>query len=141
MCVCWIVLPVWCVSNVHFLFLVLCGYCVLHSSSSASSDILQEEEQLSPSSKFDARAGLLKYEVVSKIFRTGATNHIAVVAQRICPNRPNCEFRVLLRLLRRLRENVRRRRPELWQEQTWLLHHDNAPFHIFVLTQQFLAKN
>ena len=44
-------------------------------------------------------------------------------------------------VLRRLRENVRRRRPKLWREQTWLLHHDNAPSHTFVLTQQFLAKN
>jgi hypothetical protein len=40
----------------------------------------------------------------------------------------------------RLRENVRRRQPELWREQTWLLHHYNALFHTFVLTQQFLAK-
>ena len=44
-------------------------------------------------------------------------------------------------VLRRLRENVRRRRPKLWREQTWLLHHDNAPSHTSVLTQQFLAKN
>jgi hypothetical protein len=29
---------------------------------------------------------------------------------------------------------------ELWREQTWLLHHDNAPSHTSVLTQQFLAK-
>jgi hypothetical protein len=37
------------------------------------------------------------YEVVSKIFRTGAAIYTAVVVgQRICPNRPNCEFRVLL---------------------------------------------
>jgi hypothetical protein len=44
-------------------------------------------------------------------------------------------------VLRRLRENVRRRRlPELCREQTWLLQHDNAPSHISVLTQQFLAK-
>jgi hypothetical protein len=43
-------------------------------------------------------------------------------------------------VLRRLCENVRRRRPELWREQTWLLHHDIAPSHTF-LTQQFLAKN
>jgi hypothetical protein len=45
-----------------------------------------------------------------------------------------CDF------LRRLRENVRRRRPELCREQTWLLHHDNAPSHTSILTQQFLAK-
>jgi hypothetical protein len=43
-------------------------------------------------------------------------------------------------VLRRLLEKVRRRRHELWREQTWLLHHDNAPSHTSVLTQQFLAK-
>jgi hypothetical protein len=43
-------------------------------------------------------------------------------------------------VLRRLRENVRRRRHELWQEQIWLLHHDNAPSHTSVFTQQFLAN-
>jgi hypothetical protein len=39
-----------------------------------------------------------KYKVVLKIFRTGAAIYIAVVvAQRICPNSPNCEIRVMLR--------------------------------------------
>jgi hypothetical protein len=28
-------------------------------------------------------------------------------------------------VLRRLRENVRRLRPELWRQKNWLLHHDN----------------
>jgi hypothetical protein len=44
-------------------------------------------------------------------------------------------------VVRQLRENVRRRRPELWRDKTWLLHHDNAPSHTSVLTLQFLAKN
>jgi predicted acetyltransferase len=29
---------------------------------------------------------------------------------------------------------------DLWREQTWLLHHDNAPSHTSILTQQFLVK-
>lgn len=36
--------------------------------------------------------------------------------------------------------NVRSRRSEFWQEQTWLCHHDNAPSHTSILTQHFLAK-
>jgi len=44
-------------------------------------------------------------------------------------------------VLGRLREKVRRHRPQLWREQTWLLHHDNTPSHTAVLTHQFLAKN
>jgi hypothetical protein len=38
------------------------------------------------------------YEVVSKIFRTSATIHTAIMVARSTGfNRPNCEFRVLLR--------------------------------------------
>jgi hypothetical protein len=38
-----------------------------------------------------------RYEVVSKIFRAGAAIYAAlVVARSTVPNRPNCEFRVLL---------------------------------------------
>jgi hypothetical protein len=44
-------------------------------------------------------------------------------------------------VLRRLRENLRRRRPELWREHASILHHDNAPSHTSVLTQKFLVKN
>jgi len=44
-------------------------------------------------------------------------------------------------VLQRLHENVRRRCPKLWREQTRLLHHDNTLSHTSVLTQQFLAKN
>jgi transposase len=44
-------------------------------------------------------------------------------------------------VLRRMSENVRRRRPELWRKQTWTLYDDNAPSHTSVFTQQFLAKH
>jgi len=42
-------------------------------------------------------------------------------------------------VLRRLRENVRRKRPQKWQNQK--LHHDNAPAHRSFKVSQFLAKN
>jgi len=44
-------------------------------------------------------------------------------------------------VLRRLCEKVQRHHPQLWREETWLLHHENAPAHTAVLTQQFLAAN
>ena len=43
-------------------------------------------------------------------------------------------------VLRMLRENVRRRRPQQWQNQN-LIHHDNAPAHRSFKVSQFLAKN
>jgi alpha-L-fucosidase len=33
-----------------------------------------------------------------------------------------------MEILKRLREAVRRKRPELWTND-WILHHDNAPAH------------
>jgi hypothetical protein len=84
---------------------------------------------------------LHEHEVVSKIFRTDAAIYTEVVVARSTgPNRPNLNSGFYCDVLRLLRENVRRCRPELWREQTWLLHHDNAPFHTSVPTQQFLAK-
>jgi hypothetical protein len=44
-------------------------------------------------------------------------------------------------VLRRLRENARRLRPELWRQRSWLLHHDNAPSHISLFTREFSAQN
>jgi len=40
----------------------------------------------------------------------------------------------------RLRESVRRKRPELWPDK-WILHHDNAPAHDALRVREFLAKN
>ena len=44
-------------------------------------------------------------------------------------------------ILRRLRENVRRKRPQKWQHQNLIIHHDNAPAHRSFKASQFLAKN
>ena len=43
--------------------------------------------------------------------------------------------------LARLRDTVRRKRPELWENQTWMLHHDNAPAHASLLIRSYLAKH
>ena len=40
-------------------------------------------------------------------------------------------------VLKCLRENVRRKRPDQWQNNTWLLHHNNAPARAALLTQRF----
>jgi hypothetical protein len=44
-----------------------------------------------------------------------------------------------LELLKRLREAVRRKRPELWPID-WILHYDNAPAHKALSVKQLLAK-
>ncbi|XP_049522073.1 protein GVQW3-like [Dermacentor silvarum] len=42
-------------------------------------------------------------------------------------------------VLRRLRDAVRRKRPELWSTGNWHIHYDNAPAHSSHLIQTFLA--
>lgn len=44
-------------------------------------------------------------------------------------------------VLKRLRENIRRKRPELWRDNSWFLHHDNAPAHTSHLVRDYLTKN
>ena len=51
----------------------------------------------------------------------------------------NKEFYVAV--LKCLREAVCRKRPQLWMNESWLLHHDNAPAHSSFLVHNFLAKN
>ncbi|UYV60110.1 hypothetical protein LAZ67_1000019 [Cordylochernes scorpioides] len=36
---------------------------------------------------------------------------------------------------------IRQKRPDLWKNKNWLLHHDNAPAHTSLLVRDFLAKN
>ena len=43
-------------------------------------------------------------------------------------------------ILRRLRDEVRGKRPEKWRANSWFPHHDNAPAHRSVFVKYFLVK-
>ncbi|UYV80271.1 hypothetical protein LAZ67_18002251 [Cordylochernes scorpioides] len=43
--------------------------------------------------------------------------------------------------MRNLLEAIRQKRPDLWKNKNWLLHHDNAPAHTSLLVRDLLAKN
>jgi len=45
------------------------------------------------------------------------------------------------KVLRRVRENVRCKRPEMWKNGEWLLHHDNAPAHTSLVVREFSTQN
>jgi hypothetical protein len=51
----------------------------------------------------------------------------------------NKEFYIAV--LKRFKEAICRKRPQLWTNQSWVLHHDNAPAHSSLLVHNFLAKN
>jgi len=42
-------------------------------------------------------------------------------------------------VLARLRDAMRWKRPEFWENQTWMLHHDNTPAHASLLFRSYLA--
>jgi hypothetical protein len=44
-----------------------------------------------------------------------------------------------LEVLTELQELVRKKRPELWNNESWILHQDNAPAHNALTVNQFLA--
>ena len=44
-----------------------------------------------------------------------------------------------LEVLKRLREKVRRKRPELFTNNSWILHHDNVPAYTALSVREFLA--
>ncbi|XP_037938203.1 protein GVQW3-like [Teleopsis dalmanni] len=46
-----------------------------------------------------------------------------------------------LDVMRRLRENIRQKRQDLWEANSWILHHDNTPSHKAIVVQEFLAEN
>jgi hypothetical protein len=44
-----------------------------------------------------------------------------------------------LEVLKMLRENVRRKRPEIFANNSWILYHDSAPAHTKLFVSEFLA--
>ena len=42
--------------------------------------------------------------------------------------------------MRRLRKTIRQKSTELWKNQSWILHYDNAPALSSMLMRKFLAK-
>ncbi|UYV78760.1 hypothetical protein LAZ67_16002673 [Cordylochernes scorpioides] len=69
------------------------------------------------------------------------TGHEAgVVHHEFLPQGRTVNKEYYLQVMRNLREAIRQKRPDLWKNKNWLLHHDNAPAHTSLLVRDFLAK-
>ncbi|UYV61065.1 AGO3 [Cordylochernes scorpioides] len=64
-----------------------------------------------------------------------------VVHHEFLPQGKTVNKEYYLQVMRNLREAIRQKRPDLWKNKNWLLHHDNAPAHTSLLVRDFLAKN
>ena len=75
-----------------------------------------------------------KLEHAHRVFR-----HSRDCAPCICPEGQTVNAELYCNALRRLREDIRRKRPELWCAGNWLLHDDNAPSHRALVMREFLT--
>ena len=64
-----------------------------------------------------------------------------IVHKEFVPTGQTVNAAFYVEVLKSLRENVWRKRPDQWRNNTWLLHHDNAPAHAALLTRRFLTDN
>jgi len=62
-----------------------------------------------------------------------------IVHYEFVPNGQTVNQVYYLEVLERLREEVRWKRPELFANNLWILHHDNAPAHMALSVREFLA--
>lgn len=77
----------------------------------------------------------------TKVLLTAFFDSQGVVHHEFLPQGQTVNRHYYNEVLRRLRDKVRRKRPELWADNSWFLHHDNAPAHASLQIREFCAKN
>ena len=76
-----------------------------------------------------------------KVMLTVFFDYQGVVHHEYAPKGQTITKEYYIDVLRRLRDAIRRKRPEFKESGSWKLHHDNAPAHSAHVVQQFLAKH
>jgi len=84
-----------------------------------------------------ARMSLSKIKVMLVAFFDGK----GIVHHEFVPRGQMVNKQLYLDIFARLMDAVLRKRNELWENQTWMLHHDNAPAHTSLLIRSYLAKH
>ena len=64
-----------------------------------------------------------------------------VVLYEFLPQGQTVNKEYYLEVIQRLREAVRKKRPDAWRENRWMLQHDIAPSHSSFFVRDFLAKH
>jgi hypothetical protein len=99
----------------------------------------QSSQWKSPSSPRPKKARQVRRKV--KAMLTVFFYYRGVVHHEYAPEGQNVNKQYYQEVLRRLRDAVRRKKPDLRESPNWQWHHDNAPAHFSCLIQDFLAKH
>ena len=65
-----------------------------------------------------------------KVLLTGFFDFNGMVCHKFLPQGRTVNKEYYLEVIHRLREAIRQKRTELWNNQSWILHHTNAPAYI-----------
>ena len=99
----------------------------------------QSSQWKTPASPRPKKARQVKSNV--KVMMVVFFDEAGVVHHEYAPHGQTVNQTYYLEVLRRLRDAVRRKRPEKWRRNSWFLHHDNAPAHRALSIREFLAKH
>lgn len=100
---------------------------------------LQSSQWKSPSSPRPKKARMSKSSVKTMLIVFFDIN--GIVHSEYIPTGTSITQYVYLDILRRLKESVRRKRPDLARTGGWKLHQDNAPAHTAIRVREYLAKH
>ena len=82
-----------------------------------------------------------KNRVVFSRKKTVFMDYSGVVHHEFLPEGQTVNKEYYLSVMRSLREAIRQKRPNLWANNLWILHHDNAPLHNAIVIREHLTKN
>ncbi|GBM34385.1 hypothetical protein AVEN_219081-1 [Araneus ventricosus] len=71
----------------------------------------------------------------------GFFDYDSVIHYGFIPEGQTVNKELYLEILKRLRDAVRRKRPEKWATKDWFLLHDNAPPHRALIMKKYLARH
>jgi len=82
-----------------------------------------------------------KFGQMFKVLLAVFSDYNGVVHRELLPKGRTVNKEYYLQTMRRSREAIRRKRPDLWPNNSWLLHRDNAPpAHTSLLVRDFWPK-
>ena len=82
-----------------------------------------------------------RFQSKKKVILTVFMDYRGAVYNEFLPEGQTVNKEYYLGVMRRLREAIRQKRPDLWANNSWILHYDNAPSHNTIVIREHLAKN